>query len=390
MEIKNIKKIGVVLSDSPKDSETFLISFLSILVKHYQVTVFLSGKSKNIPDGIRQKYYIKTDVTGILRMPLALIKLLLNIGRFKFLLNKKYSLKQLISDVEIWTSKNLDYIHYSFGNLIIGREYYGEIIGSKTTISFRGSDANVYPIWHKISYFTAIQIAHKIHLNSENLKQKLKVHNEEVLKKGEIIYPGVRTAFLIEDSTLEKWCSLRNQNKTLQLISVGRLHWIKGYETIFVALEKLKRQGILFNYTIIGSGPEHEKFSFLLDFFQIKEFVSFKSISNTESLKMELQKSNLFLQTSWAEGFSNSTLEAQALGLPVVVTPVSGMHKIIEHRKNGYILEDFSSDALINGINWYLGLQVSQIDELAKMATNRIRNNFNYELLSKKWVDFFN
>jgi glycosyltransferase involved in cell wall biosynthesis len=103
-----------------------------------------------------------------------------------------------------------------------------------------------------------------------------------------------------------------------------------------------------------------------------------------------MERSNLFLQTSWAEGFSNSSLEAQALGLPVVVTPVSGMSNIVEHGKTGFVSEDFTMEQVLNGLNWYKSLTKEELDQLAKNASNRVQKKFSIEILKENWLAFFN
>ena len=98
----------------------------------------------------------------------------------------------------------------------------------------------------------------------------------------------------------------------------------------------------------------------------------------------------MFLQTSWAEGFSNSTIEAQALGLPVIVTPVSGMSTIVEHEKTGFVCEDFSIDELLNGLNWYNTLSKVELGKLSGIASNRVQGHFSGEILKNNWLAFFN
>jgi glycosyltransferase involved in cell wall biosynthesis len=102
-----------------------------------------------------------------------------------------------------------------------------------------------------------------------------------------------------------------------------------------------------------------------------------------------MERSNLFLQTSWAEGFSNSTLEAQALGLPVVVTPVSGMSKIVEHGETGFVCEGFSREHVLNGLNWYKTLSKEAIDKLAGSASIKVQERFSGEDLKNNWLAFF-
>jgi colanic acid/amylovoran biosynthesis glycosyltransferase len=284
----------------------------------------------------------------------------------------------------------LDYLHFGFGNLVYGREYYGGVMDCKMTLSFRGSDINVFPIWHKKSYSTALELADKVQANSQELLSSLKNHYSKIEIKGEIIHPGLQDTFRVGQTEIEGFVGLRERNAQLEIISVGRLHWVKGYELALMALALFKKNGNDFNYTIIGAGVESEKLVYLIHSLGLKDNVKLVSQKSALEIREIMERSNLFLQTSWAEGFSNSTLEAQALGLPVVVTPVSGMINIVEHGKTGFVSEDFTMEQVLNGLNWYKTLSKLELGKLAGIASNRVQGHFSGEILKENWLAFFN
>ncbi len=381
-------KIGIVLSNPPQASETFLNTFIAILKEKHELILFVSRKTKNID--IQQKEYLKSNLRGLIQTPRFIILLTLNYGTFRKLRRKSNSVKQLIADLSIWTTPNLDYLHFGFGNLVFGREYYGIIMGCKMTLSFRGSDINVFPIWHNKSYSTALELVDKVQANSQELLCSLKNHYSKIDAKGVIIHPGLQDTFRVGQTEIEAFVGLRERNAQLEIISVGRLHWVKGYEMALMALALFKKNGNDFNYTIIGSGIESEKLVYLIHSLGLKDNVKLVSQKSALEIREIMERSNLFLQTSWAEGFSNSTLEAQVLGLPVVVTPVSGMSTILEHKRTGFVCEDFSQEQILNGLNWYKTLSKVELGELAGIASNRVQENFSGEILKEKWLAFFN
>jgi colanic acid/amylovoran biosynthesis glycosyltransferase len=199
-----------------------------------------------------------------MQIPRFIILLTLNYGTFRKLRRKSNSVKQLIADLSIWTTPNLDYLHFGFGNLVFGREYYGGVMDCKMTLSFRGSDINVFPIWHKKSYSTALELADKVQANSQELLSSLKNHYSKIDAKGVIIHPGLQDTFRVNQTEIEGFVGLRECNAQLEIISVGRLHWVKGYELALMALALFKKNGNGFNYTIIGGGVESEKLAYLV------------------------------------------------------------------------------------------------------------------------------
>ncbi len=380
-------KIGIVLSNPPQASETFLNTFIAILKEKHELILFVSRKTKNID--IKQKEYLKSNVSGLIQIPKVLILLILNYGKYRSLRRKSCSLKQLIADLPIWTTPNLDYLHFGFGNLVFGREYYGGVMDCKMTLSFRGSDINVFPIWHNKSYSLALELADKVQANSQELLSNLKNHYSKTETKGEIIHPGLQETFRVGLKQIEGFGGIRELNTKIEIVSVGRLHWVKGYELALMALAFFKQNGNDFNYTIIGAGVEAEKLVYIIHSLGLKDNVKLVSQKSALEIREIMERSNLYLQTSWAEGFSNSTLEAQALGLPVVVTPVSGMSTIVEHRETGFVCEDFSIEGVFNGLNWYKTLSKVELGKLAGIASKRVQGHFSGEVLKNNWLAFF-
>ncbi len=381
-------KIGIVLSNPPQASETFLNTFISIIKEKHELVLFVSRKTKNID--IKQKEYLKSNIESLMQIPKVVLLLILNYREFNILKRKSCTFKQLIADLPIWTTHNLDYLHFGFGNLVFGREYYGGVMGCKMTLSFRGSDINVFPIWHNKSYSTALELADKVQANSQELLLSLKNHYSKIDDKCVIIHPGLQHTFRVGQTEIEGFVGLRESNTQLEIISVGRLHWVKGYELALMALALFKKNGHDFNYTIIGAGVESEKLVYLIHSLGLKDNVKLMSQKSALEIREIMERSNLFLQTSWAEGFSNSTLEAQALGLPVVVTPVSGMSTIVEHGKTGFVCEDFTMEGVLKGLNWYKTLLKVESGKLSGIASNRVQEKFSSVILRENWLEFFN
>lgn len=379
-------KIGIVLSSAPKPSETFLNSLIQILSREHQLILFLSKKSTDLNDVTQYAYFNKSN--NIRYFLEYAVKLVSNYKKFKTL-RKTTPFKLLIHDIPVWTTTNLDYLHFAFGNLAFGREYYAEVMGCKMSVSFRGSDINVYPKWHNLSYDLILEKCHKVHCNSNLLKAEAINHNSNVETKSAVINPGLQSEFNVSAEEIKLLQQKRLKNNATVFISVGRLHWIKGFEHVFEALGKLKKEGVDFDYLLIGQGPEEEKLVFLSHFYDIQENVKFLGLQKPLAIRTFLESANAFIQTSWAEGFSNSTMEAQALGLPVIVTPISGMNELVLHEETGYITQSHGSQDILDGIKWYLSLSVDEKNDVSTKANQRVRDNFSMEQLSQNWQSFF-
>ena len=74
----------------------------------------------------------------------------------------------------------------------------------------------------------------------------------------------------------------------------------------------------------------------------------------------------------------------------MVVTPVSSMSTIVEHRKTGFVCDDFTMAEVLKGLNWYKTLSKVELGELAGIASNRVQGHFSGEVLKNNWLAFFN
>jgi glycosyltransferase involved in cell wall biosynthesis len=73
-----------------------------------------------------------------------------------------------------------------------------------------------------------------------------------------------------------------------------------------------------------------------------------------EDVAPYLQTSDIFVLPSVAEGLSNALLEALATELPVVVTATGGTTDIVRHKVSGWLIENYTPQALLEGILSFL------------------------------------
>jgi glycosyltransferase involved in cell wall biosynthesis len=148
--------------------------------------------------------------------------------------------------------------------------------------------------------------------------------------------------------------------------------------------------GYNFDYKIIGDGPEKEHLMFLADFYNISENVHFLGARNSIEIKAELQKSTMYLQTSLAEGFSNSCLEAQSQGLLCVVTDVSGMSACIEDGVTGIILKERNAENMKDCMIELMQLKKDERNKRELYASERVFAQFSQQIQKQAWLSFFN
>lgn len=83
----------------------------------------------------------------------------------------------------------------------------------------------------------------------------------------------------------------------------------------------------------------------------------------------------LILPTYWeGEGYPGIIIEASSLGIPCIATKWGGIPEIIDHKKNGIIIQPHKTSDLIEAIKWF---DKANHLELSSNAIKSFENNFN-------------
>ena len=110
------------------------------------------------------------------------------------------------------------------------------------------------------------------------------------------------------------------------------LHSRKGTDEVLKAVSILKRQGIILNISFAGDdwGDNKTKILHYAEALGIADQISFPGFLNMAQISDFLDKSDVFVFPTKAEGLPRAIIEAMAKGLPVVTTPVSGNPELID------------------------------------------------------------
>ena len=125
----------------------------------------------------------------------------------------------------------------------------------------------------------------------------------------------------------------------IRLVSVGRLHWVKGYEYALEAVGRLRDRGCRLTYTIVG--PDEGAGAALAWHIRdrgLADVVSLVGQLDQGGVWATLSRADIFLLSSVSEGLCIAALEAMAMGLPIVSTNVGGMPEAIETGVHGLLV----------------------------------------------------
>lgn len=154
---------------------------------------------------------------------------------------------------------------------------------------------------------------------------------------------------------VERFADLRGPVRTdggpLRVLSIGRLHWKKGFDDALRAMAQLRRQGVQITYRIAGDGTERSKLEFMIHAMSLGEQVELLGVCGQDQIRSLLSWADVLLLPSISEGISNAVLEAMAAGLPVVSTRCGGMDEVIEDRRTGLLVGISDTDAMVDRLS---------------------------------------
>ena len=129
-----------------------------------------------------------------------------------------------------------------------------------------------------------------------------------------------------------------HQGLGLNLLYLGRLAAVKGLPILFESIAQLKTVFPELLLNLVGDGEERAKLETMVRELGIQDQVNFLGYQSQSQVRERLQKSDIYVLPSFAEGVSVSLMEAMAAGVPVVTTQIAGVNELVEDGINGYIV----------------------------------------------------
>lgn len=224
----------------------------------------------------------------------------------------------------------------------------------------------------------------------------LVLYGSSISADFESIYCG-NIKYLHNGLDLNKWGNIKQtvkKNDCFTLLFLSHLTFSKGFNDLIIAYKilhdkyknniKLIIAGELFEYNVttaefLGSKWRNYYLEHIEDLsIKTQDFLSscrkynalyYGVVDNRKKIEI-LNTSDVFILPSYTEGFSMVSLEAMAMGLPVIITPVGAMPEVIIDGENGIITPIGNPEKLAENIE---SLMMNK-KLMLKMSENNIRD----------------
>lgn len=171
-------------------------------------------------------------------------------------------------------------------------------------------------------------------------------------------------------------------------IFLGRLNHDKGISELYDAFNRLVVECP--NAVLLLYGRDEEEYaSKVISYPNIRKGENYFYPGLTKTPFRALQAGDVFVLPTWREGFGVSVLEAQALELPVITSDAYGVRDASVENITGLRCGVNDSDGLYRAMKiYYYDADMRKRHGMA--GRKRVEDKFNYERVSKAWLDIYN
>ena len=195
------------------------------------------------------------------------------------------------------------------------------------------ADNSFYNLKEQIEAYNRLN---KIITVSDTVKESFE-RKYRISENIEVIHNIINIDEIINKSTEKIDCSL---NKSLQMVTAGRLEQQKGFIRLIEILGHIK--GKDYSLWIIGDGSQKEEIKKRIEKYHLGENV--RLFGFQENLYKYISKSDVFICSSYAEGYSTAISESIILGIPVFSVECSGVVEQLKEGMFGVIVPNTDTD----------------------------------------------
>ncbi|MCS1351193.1 YheC/YheD family protein [Mechercharimyces sp. CAU 1602] len=189
------------------------------------------------------------------------------------------------------------------------------------------------------------------------VRERLRIANKKV-----ILYVGRIIAQKSVHVLLDVFPQIKKAHPDAHLLVVGSTHYSGDKETRYLQLVRKRMERVKGDVTWI-TATAHEK---LVTYYQIADL--------------------LVTPSRGSEAYGLVNLEGMATGLPVVSTTNGGIPEVIQHGKNGILIEPKELQTRLAEACIELLYDPVKAEQLGKAARQRVQEKFSWEEVAKKEI----
>lgn len=218
---------------------------------------------------------------------------------------------------------------------------------------------------------------------SESVQDYLKeIHTAE--KRVSLIHNSIISPSPSDTSALHPLYQQLGWNEEhLKIISVGRLEAVKGHSLLIDAIAEVVKDQNHVRCLIVGDGRLREALTAQIERTGMNDYIYLAGFR--EDIGDLLSSSDIFCMPSLSEGLPYALLEACGAHLPLLVSRVGGMARLLQDQVTAYLFESGDVRALRDAILW----SITHPEEMQRLSQNAFewqRDTFGVEQMIERTI----
>ncbi len=306
--------------------------------------------------------------------------------------------KAAVEMYKLFKEEKFDLVQYSTPNAACYASFAAKLAGVKARlycqwgiayVGFYGLKRSVFKIMEKMICHNSTMIEPDSFGNLKFCRQE-KIYTTE---KSKVIWNGSASGVSFEkfdisrrekwfDEIRDKYCIPKNAKV---FIFIGRITRDKGVNELFEASQKILRKYNDAYLLMVGNVEKNDSISDeLFGWAQNEPRVIFAGF--TSEVEKYIAASDVYVLPSYREGFGSAVIEAEAMGVPVIVTNIPGPTDAMKEEVTGFLVKKGSVFELYNAME-KLYCSEELRSEMGKNAFEFALKGFEQKVLFEKIID---
>ncbi len=250
-------------------------------------------------------------------------------------------------------------------------------------LSLYGKQQTLKIGWEHNHFHDNYKYAHKVVRSVKKLDYLVLVSSDlEKYYKKRLLGQKCMTVYIPNyiDSVPKKVSKLDEK----RLISVGRLSPEKGYLDLLKLYRLINKDYPDWRLDIIGDGKDRELLEKYIEKYNLGENVKLHGFQGKEYIDKLMNKSSLYLMTSYTESFGIVLIEAMSHGIPcIAMDSAEGAREIINSGENGYLIRNRNFEMMAKKVEDLIESKSERV-RIGKNARKSI-NKYTSEVVGEEW-----
>ncbi len=324
--------------------EKSIVNLANLLVDNYDVEIVSTYKLEDTPAfDINKKVKVRYLITNVKPNREEWKNSIKKIKPIKFVKETTKAITVLLNK----RNKTIDAIKKCDSDIIIStRELFNK------WVSAYGSKKAYKIAWEHNHHHNNMEYAKKVVnscsnmdtlvLVSDSLRNFYKKMMKDSNKKCKCVYIPNMLNYIPD-----KVSDLKENN----FVSVGRFSKEKGFVDLIEVIHRFKEKypDTKFHLDLVGDGSEKNKIIDKIYSYGLIENIKVHGFLDREGINKILEKSSIYLMTSYTESFGIVLIEAMSYGVPCIAfASAEGANDLITNDYNGYLINNRSYDDMVD------------------------------------------